>query len=426
MRPESKSLLLILDGLGDRPAPAFDGRTPLEAADTPHMDGLVARGLCGLVDPLRPGVPVDTQTGTGVLLGLPPREVARLPRGPVDAAGVGLTLQAGDVALRCNFATVEANGEGFRILDRRAGRISQGTAELAECVASIELADGIQATLAPAAQHRAVLRLSGPGLSGDVSDTDPGTGASDPHLQRSVAHRADQPGAVRTAAALNTLLHEVPEVLTEHPVNRDRVARGLPPANGLLTRGAGAGRPLRNILQRLELSTAVVAGDRTALGLAALSGFTRITRPTFTCLADTDLAAKAGAAQEALQAHDFVYVHVKATDVLSHDCDPTGKRDFLEHLDAAFGSLLAREDLVVGIAADHSTSSRTGRHTGDPVPAVLATPDGRRDRGAAFGETVCMEGGLGRISAAGFLRSVLDGAGAMPAYTPTDVGLYEG
>lgn len=419
MATERKALLVILDGLGDYPSPALGHRTPLEAAATPHLDRLAAEGMCGLVDPLRPGVPVDTQTGTGVLLGLTPADVARLPRGPVEAAGVGLTLRPGDVALRCNFCTFTGSGRHYDIVNRRAGRIDEGTAALTEVINSIGPIDGVSATLAPAAQHRAVLRLSGQGLSPAISDTDPGTAAKDARLLKCRAQRAENPGAVRTARALNRFLRRAAEALEDHPINRTRRESGLLPANGLITRGAGGAHPIHNVLRHLDVSAAVVAGDRTALGLAALSGFTRISRPGFTCLADTDLDGKVAAAQEALASHDFVCVHVKATDVLSHDCDPEGKRRFLERVDTAFAPLFD-QDLVIAIAADHTTSSQTGRHTGDPVPVLLRAPGGRRDACRTYGESESMRGGLGRISASGFLRSLLDAAGAMRAYTPKD------
>ena len=120
----TKGLLIILDGLGDRPQPQLEGRTPLEAARTPHLDALVSAGLCGLVDPLQPGLPVDTHTGSGILMGLAPESARRLARGPVEAAGVGFSVRPGEVALRCNFASVESTGERWHVLDRRAGRIA--------------------------------------------------------------------------------------------------------------------------------------------------------------------------------------------------------------------------------------------------------------------------------------------------------------
>ena len=112
MKVRHKGLVVILDGLGDRRIPALGEMTPLEAARTPQLDRLAAGGVCGLVDPLIPGMPVATHTGTGVLLGLTPRDAYLFCRGPVEAAGVGLIMQPGDVAIRCNFATLEAELEG--------------------------------------------------------------------------------------------------------------------------------------------------------------------------------------------------------------------------------------------------------------------------------------------------------------------------
>lgn len=408
-------LLVVLDGLGDRPSPQLEGKTPLEAAATPNLDRAAADGLTGLVDPLRPGVPVGTQTGTGVLLGLSPGEVARLSRGPVEAAGVGLTLRPGDVALRCNFATLEANGDGFRVVDRRAGRIREGTEALAEAVNALADLRGVAATLVPAAQHRAVLRLSGMGLSAEISDTDPRRAGRS--LLRSQALRSGEPSSVRTATALNDLLREVIAVLDDHPVNRARRAQGLAAANGLLTRGAGAPTPVAGLLQQLGVSGAVVAGDRTVLGLAALCGLTGIASPGFTCLPDTDLEGKVAAADEALESHGFVSLHIKAPDILAHDCDPEGKRDLIERIDAALGPLLARDDIALGVTADHTTNSQTGRHTGDPVPALLRAPGGRTDRVTTFGEQDCIVGGLGRLRAHAYFRCLADAAGLMPAFS---------
>ncbi len=155
-----RGLVVILDGVGDRPSAALGGRTPLEAAHTPNLDRLAAAGMSGMVDPLLPGMPVGTHTGSGALLGLPPRLLMSLARGPVEAAGIGLDTEPGDVLMRCNFATLEEVVDGFNIVDRRAGRIREGTQELAAALKDMAVAPGISATLRPASQHRAVLRLS--------------------------------------------------------------------------------------------------------------------------------------------------------------------------------------------------------------------------------------------------------------------------
>ncbi len=407
-----KGVLVILDGVGDSPHPALSGRTPLEAAQTPFLDELAAKGCCGVTDPLEPGVPVDTPTGTSVLLGVPPPEAEALTRGPVEAAGVGLTVNSGDVAIRCNFATVEDGNDGLLIKDRRAGRIREGTAELSRALTDIDLGEGIQATVRPASQHRAVLRLTGPDLSGHVSDTDPGASA---HGARVLPCRALRPDAAsqRTARAVNLFLDEAHRRLDRHPVNEARVARGEPPANGIITRGAGKVTHLGSILHAHGARATVVVGEKTVIGLARLLGFDVITDPAFTGMPDTDLDAKVSAVVEALGGSDIVVLHVKGPDICAHDRNPVAKREFLERVDAALGRLPAGE-LVIAVCGDHSTDSTTGAHSGNPVPALLAEPGGCQDGSRAFDERTCAEGRLGRLSASAFLERFLEALGAAP------------
>ena len=407
-----KGLVVILDGLGDRPQTVLEGRTPLEAAATPALDALAARGLCGLVDPVIPAMPVGTHTGVAVLLGMPTADALQLPRGPVEAAGIGLETAPGDLLLRCNFATLEAGdaADGLRILDRRAGRIAEGTDQLAGDLGELELGGGIVATVHPATQHRAVLRLRGEGLRPEVSDCDPGGGRA---FAGVLTSRALVPDAEATAAVLNRFTAAAFQRLDDHPVNRGRRAAGLPPANGLLCRGAGqVGNGVRNLVAHCGLKGAVVAGEKTVLGLGRLLGYDTVSDSRFTSLPDTDLYAKAAAVDQALEDHDLVFLHIKAPDICAHDHDAEGKRDFLERVDHALRPLLERE-LAVVVSADHSTDTLTGRHTGDPVPTLLAYPGGRRDAVERYDESACMGGGLGRIDGAALIRSLLDAMGAL-------------
>ncbi|MCP4042757.1 MAG: 2,3-bisphosphoglycerate-independent phosphoglycerate mutase [Gammaproteobacteria bacterium] len=419
MAQKNKGLIVILDGLGDLAIASLGGLTPLEAAVTPNLDRLAAAGVCGMTDPLIPGVPVATHTGVGVLMGLSPRDALRLSRGPVEAAGIGLSIQPGDVALRCNFATLEPEGDGFSILDRRAGRIQESMDKLAMAVNNIPLGHGITATVRPATQHRAVLRLAGPGLSSAVSDTDPGAGVMPGRLLTSYPSKSEDSSGVKTTEVLNRFVREAYERLNGHPVNLERIGRGLPPANGLITRGAGTIRNLRNIIHHIGLNAAVVAGERTVLGLAQLFNYTALSDERFTSLFDTDVEAKVETALEAMEQHDLVFIHIKAPDICSHDFNPEGKKEFLERADSALAPLLSGE-YVVGVTGDHSTDSNTGRHCGDPVPTLFYSPNGRRDGCNRFGESTCMGGGLGRISSTAFLAGLLDAMGYMHNYRTSD------
>lgn len=369
-----KGVMIVLDGLGDRTCPALGGVTPLEAAETPNFDRLISAGIAGLVDPFIPGVPVGTHTGTGALFGLAPRDLHRLSRGPVEAAGVGIPQQAGDVFLRVNFATLEAEAQGLTVRDRRAGRIREGTRELADAVNAIPLDYGVSATLFPATQHRAVLRLSGPGLSAAISDTDPGDVPENNHrLLASQPLNIDDKASERTAQLLNHWLREAFKRLHDHPLNKRRIRQRELPASGILTRGAGMAFNIESFINHLGLKTAVVTGERTVAGLGKLLNFSVFTDPRFTASMDTDLSAKVAVTRQALADHNLVFLHIKSPDICSHDSNPLGKKAVLERIDDAILALIF-EDLVIAVTADHSTDSNTGQHCGDPVPSFYLRP----------------------------------------------------
>ena len=203
--------------------------------------------------------------------------------------------------------------------------------------------------------------------------------------------------------------------MSGHPLNVQREARGLLPANGILTRSAGAAAALGNLVTSLGIRAAVVSGERTVEGLGRLFGFRTITRPSFTALPETDLAGKVQAALDALQTHDLVFLHIKGPDICAHDRDPQGKKACLERIDQALGAL-PLDGLVIGVTGDHSTDSNRGRHCGDPVPSLMVSPNGRRDGVGAFYETSCMNGGLGRISGTQFLVGLIDAMAAIGNY----------
>lgn len=396
--------MIIADGLGDLPIPEFGGRTPLEAAFTPNLDRLAAAGEYGQLDPIAPGVTPNTDSGTGMLMGLLPNQAECLRRGPVEAAGAGRPLRDGEIAVRANLATLVREEAGLMVTDRRAGRIEQGVDELVAVLDGMDLGDGVRADVQPTEQHRAVVVLSGDGLDPAISDTDPGDGTLPLPL---LPCRALDRSAVRTADKVNAFVTEAHRRLDVHPLNRQRRAAGLKPANGMITRGAGAAVRLDNRVRRLGLRAALVSGCNTVQGLGRLFGFEVRHDPRFTATAQTDVEGKVDAALDALTRHDIVFLHLKATDLFAHDRDPAGKRDMIERLDAALGPVL-QQRLVVACAADHTTDSNTGFHTPDPVPALLSRPVAERPvNGLKFGEEACRDGNMPRQNSASFLQRVL-------------------
>lgn len=414
-----RGLMIIIDGLGDRGIPGFGGMTPLEAADTPNMDTLAGAGQVGLIDPLFPGMPVGTHTGMSLLFGLPRRQAIKLARGPVEAAGIGFNSMENAIYIRCNFATLEKQGEAYAIRDRRAGRNDEGFQQLAADVGSLDLGDGIRASLHPATQHRAVLKLSGDNLSPAITNTDSGNRFRAQGVLICKAVNEANEDAARTAAAINRFTGLIHERFSCHPVNQKRVAQGLLPANGVICRSPGRLPILKPLLQRLRMSAAVISGEETVLGLGNLFGFTLFRDAGFTALPDTDLRKKVAMTQAALREHEMVFLHIKGPDICSHDLDPAAKRQLLAKIDDAIAPLM-NESLVIGITGDHSTDSNTGRHTGDPVPGLICGPQCRIDASRAFGESACATGGLGRINSSGFLLTMLDHMNRLENHMPED------
>lgn len=405
-KKRSKGLMIVMDGLGDRPIPELGSKTPLESAGHPQMDIVASRGITGLVDPWAPGIPCGTDVGHLCLLGYDPHEVYP-GRGPIEAAGLGIDLEPGDVAFRCDIGTVDENGI---VIDRRAGRIREGAAELAKSLNGMKLSNGVTALFLPATEHRAVLVLRGEGLSSRVSDSDPGTKHEGEPIGR-IRPLDTSPEAHRTARALQEFIDRAHKILARHPVNLERISQGLLPGNAVLTRSPGTFRGLPALSQRYPgLTASCVAGENTVLAIAKLIGMTPVTGPGMTASFDFDPEAKVRAAANALSDRDLVLVHVKAPDLAGHDGRFDRKCEVIEKLDRLVGGLLevAGDEMYVAIVSDHSTPCSLGDHSGDPVAAAICGPGVRVDQVQHFDERSCAQGGLGRISGKGFFNTLLD------------------
>lgn len=219
--------------------------------------------------------------------------------------------------------------------------------------------------------------------------------------------------AGKTAEKLNLFIDKAHEVLVSHPVNGKRVLEGKLPATGILTRGAGKGFSLNNMVQERGLKAVVVAGCNTVIGLARTVGFGTRSDPRFTAAANTDLQAKMDTVVAALEDHDLVYLHIKAADLFAHDHQPDNKRRFLECVDEAL-ERLEQAGSMIAIAADHSTDSNSGAHTADPIPALIFNPVEERTATVPvdFGESLCAGGNMQRQSSHELLARVLNALAA--------------
>jgi 2,3-bisphosphoglycerate-independent phosphoglycerate mutase len=385
---KKKVLFIVCDGLSDRPVKELDMKTPLQAARKPAMDALARHGVSGTMDVIGHGIVPGSDTAHLALFGYDPFKVYT-GRGPIEAAGAGLPLAKGDVAFRCNFATVD---ESWKVVDRRAGRIRSGTSELAEALSGMTIED-VRAVFRAGTEHRGVLVLSGPGLDHRITDVDP-------HSESRVLEaRAIVPEADKTARVLNEFVKRSHELLRAHPVNAERVSAGLPAANVVLPRGAGGVSDLEPLSQRLGMKCAAVAGVTLVKGICRLVGMDVPDVPGATGGLDTDYKAKADAALSLLRTHDLVFVNVKAGDVASHDGDAKLKVRVAENIDMMLGLLLKEvgEDVLVVVTCDHSTPVSVRDHSADPVPVTISGADARIDGVKEFDEVSVAAGALGRI-----------------------------
>lgn len=409
-----KCIMLIADGLGDRPVARLGGKTPLEYADTPVLDGVCGRGMAGLVHPYRPGARCGTDWGHLCLFGYDP-EPYYTGRGSVEAYSAGLVLEPGDVAFRGNLAWVD---DHLTVQDRRAGRISDKgqIQELLSAISGLE-EDGCRLLVRPLTEHRLALVLRGPDLCGTVLDTDPGTAKEGEPVRKPGPYH--DPKMQRTAGILWKTLTRIHEIWKDHPVNLSRAEQGFAPANFILTRGCGQAMVLPPFTDTYPgARAAVIAGDGTITGIGRMCGFDGYARESFTGGFYTDYRGKAELAASLLPDYDLVIVHVKGTDLCGHDGLPFQKVKIIEQIDSMFQYWLEHvgEECYYAMTADHSTPCSMREHSADPVPAFFTGPDVRTDSVVHYGERTCAGGLLNQYTGAQMMAVIMDYLGFNQKY----------
>lgn len=383
-----KYAIVIPDGCADEPQESLDGKTPLQAAKKPHMDGLAREGIVGrsnnVPQPLTPASDVATLS----LFGYDPLEVYT-GRAPLEAAAMGVRLGPEDWAVRCNLVTVE--NEQMR--DFTAGHIS--SEEGRQLLASLQAAVGHLARyreggrdwqarieLHPGVQYRNLL-LVRPVQGG--APFDKSTRTQPPHDipdQPIGPHLPQGPGS----DLLRDLITRSRAVFADHPVNKARIANGKRPATQVWLWGQGRAPSLRPFAHMYGKGGAIISAVDLVRGVGVLLGWARIDVPGATGYLDTDYAAKGRYAVEALPDHDLVCVHVEAPDEASHEGRADAKVKALEEIDqhivGPLRSALPRyRDWRLLVSPDHRTPLRTRAHAYGMVPFVMAgtsiTPQGQ-------------------------------------------------
>ncbi|MGD6810395.1 MAG: 2,3-bisphosphoglycerate-independent phosphoglycerate mutase [Candidatus Bathyarchaeia archaeon] len=401
-----RCILIVGDGMADRPLQELDFKTPLEAANPPFMNKLATKGASGLLDPIAPGIAPGSDAANLTLLGYNPWLVCG-GRGPFEAAGAELQLKRGDLAFRCNFATVD---ESLRLMDERAGRIGVEAKALGEAVEQVQLKthSDVEVHFKQALGFKAALVLRGDNLSSKVTVALPKVGSP-------VAAIMPLDGsfeAKHTADALNEFVALTHQTLKLHPTNLKRKAAGQKPANVVLPWSGSTLPEMTPFQEKYGLKATCIAAASLIKGIGKFSGMTVPDVSGATGELDTDALAKAEAALKALEAGgDFVYIHVEATDETSHDGNIWGKIGVIKKIDAMLGKILAGVDLadtVVVLAPDHATSCKSRAHTGDAVPVCFAGVNVISDGVTVYSERSAYKGGLSRINGKDVMPMVLN------------------
>jgi 2,3-bisphosphoglycerate-independent phosphoglycerate mutase len=388
IKNDTKIVLFVADGLGGLPQES-GGLTELETARTPNLDSLAASGICGSSIPVAPGISPGSGPGHLGLFGYDPLEYL-IGRGALEATGIGFEMQDGDVAIRANFCTLDPAGN---IRDRRAGRIpSEQSGPLAVKLRDVTI-PGVQIFVEPVKEHRFVIVFRGPGLHGEVHDTDPqrtGVPPLDP-----VAANAD---SKKTA-----------EVAREFVTQARKLLTGQPQANGLTLRGFSGKPKLPSYEEVYGLRAAAIAVYPMYKGLARLVGMDIVGKPQ-------SLDEQMTLLEQNWSSYDFFFIHYKYSDSTGEDGNFAAKVKRIEEFDAAVPRITARGPDVLMVTGDHSTPSMLASHSWHPVPTLLAAKNCRTDACQKFGETECLRGGLGQFEAKHLMTLALANAARLGKY----------
>lgn len=411
-----KIFYIVLDGVGDLPIKELDEKTPLEAAFTPNLDRLTQQGKTGLVYPVGKDIAPESDIAVISLLGYDARKYYT-GRGPLEAFAEGLVVNDGNLALRVNFATLEADGQTIK--DRRVGRnltTEEATAFAKEINTKVKLS-GATFEFKNTIGHRGVLVIRGASnpLSGWISNTDPAYGREgvfgvakekfDNRLVESapLSGYEKSPAAKESSRLLNEFTQLSHQMLDESLLNKKRISEQKLAANVILSRDAGERLPqFPKIAEIYNVKFGSFVEMPVERGIALLTGMEVIEVPSSSGHLDVDYPVWAKVAVDSIGRYDGIYVHIKGPDEPAHDGNFLAKKEIIEAIDKFFfAHLLAKikmPDVVIAVTADHSTVCEIKAHSADPVPLLISGGKIQPDGSLSFSEKTAKLGSLGEMS----------------------------
>ena len=384
--PDTKLVLLVLDGVGDIATAETRFLTPLEAAKTPNLDELAKASAMGRMTPVAPGITPGSGPGHLGLFGYDPLEY-EVGRGVIEALGLGIELKSGDIAARANFSTLDSKGI---VTDRRAGRIATEVNEaLCTKLQKIKKVGDAEVIIRPGKSHRFVVVFRGKGLEGPLTDSDP--------------HHEGAPIKKVEAAVKSSKAKEAAAIVNEFYAKALPLIEKEHPANGFLLRGIAHLPKIPTFEERFGLKAGAIAVYPMYKGLAQLIGMqklegTNTTREEFEkYLAEYDN-------------YNYFFIHVKGTDMAGEDGNFDQKVAVIEEVDRALPVLLQKKPMVLAVTGDHSTPVPMKSHSWHPQPVMIHGPVSGSDKLDRFTETNANRGSLGIFKSRNLIRYMMANA----------------
>jgi len=399
-----KHIVILGDGMADEPIEALGGLTPMQAADTPYMDKLASLGRNGRLQTVPEGFHPGSEVANMAVLGYNMPKVYE-GRGVLEAASIGVELQPGDLAMRCNLICVE----GDILKNHSSGHIS--TEEADELIKFLNKELGNERIIFyTGVSYRHLLVIKGGDKRLDC------TPPHDVPLRpfRPLLIKPEVAEANDTAELLNNLILKSQEILPNHPVNLHRIAIGKDPANSIWPWSPGY-RPAMETMQQMYgfKKGAVISAVDLIRGIGVYAGLEVLTVEGATGLYDTNYEGKAQAALEALKTNDFVYLHIEASDEAGHEGDVDLKIKTIENLDKRAVKIIYEalqtwdEPVAIAILPDHPTPCAIRTHTSEPIPFIIYKPGQTPDSVQRYDEFAAREGSYGELKENEFMLEFL-------------------
>lgn len=401
-----KHIIILGDGMADEPIDRLGGKTPLEIAQTPSMDYLARNGRLGMLKTVPEGYHPGSEIANLGVLGYDVAEVFE-GRGSLEAASMGIDINPGEMAMRCNLICIDSNG---LIKNHSAGHIS--TEEATELINFLqEKLGNDKISFYPGVSYRHLLK---------IKDADKHLDCTPPHdvpgtPYEDVLVKPLSEKAIATASLINELIIKSQELLSQHPINLKRIAQGKDPANSIWPWSPGYKPSMSTLSQLFGIKNGyVISAVDLIMGIGIYAGLQPIVVDGATGLYDTNYEGKAKATVDALRnGADFVFVHVEASDEAGHEGNIDLKIKTIEYLsERLIAPIIAAsrqmdEPVAIALLPDHPTPCRLKTHTSEAVPFVIVKPGQRPDGIESYSETSAKNGSYGTLDTDKFIKEFL-------------------